>query len=72
MKTVISWNDIYKEWETYASHLGLTSPLNMEDFEAGGLRILEREVCSQLTYYVLTNSMLKRQLLCGLHHFVGI
>lgn len=33
MKTVISWNDIYKEWETYASHLGLTSPLNMEDFE---------------------------------------
>ncbi len=33
MKTVISWNDIYKEWETYASHFGLTSPLNMEDFE---------------------------------------
>lgn len=22
-----------KEWETYASHFGLTSPLNMEDFE---------------------------------------
>ena len=33
MRTVISWNDIYKEWETYASHFGLTSPLHMEDFE---------------------------------------
>lgn len=72
MKTVISWNDIYKEWETYASHFGLTSPLNMEDFEGRWSEDFEREVCSQLTYYVLTNSMLKRQLLCGLHHFVGI
>lgn len=22
--TEISWNDIYKEWETYANHFGLT------------------------------------------------
>lgn len=25
--TEISWNDIYKEWETYANHFGLTTPI---------------------------------------------
>lgn len=25
--TEISWNDIYKEWETYANHFGLTTSL---------------------------------------------
>ncbi len=28
--TEISWNDIYKEWETYANHFGLTTPINTE------------------------------------------
>ncbi|MFI3079734.1 hypothetical protein [Streptococcus sp. 2021WUSS124] len=47
--TEISWNDIYKEWETYANHFGLTTPINAEklrnqkskDFGKGSLITLD-------------------------------
>ncbi|CYV88001.1 hypothetical protein JZY07_04580 [Streptococcus suis] len=47
--TEISWNDIYKEWETYANHFGLTTPINTEklrdqkskDFGKGSLITLD-------------------------------